>query len=419
MSEKLNSITLFEYDPMHLPGDALSEEAGKILWAEYKEQIDLEIPSFKTKGRWRLKSNGWVGHIPLTADQEIILLPKVPIKSIFSMLEYAYELKKFKFLDGETNYESIKEFYEILAIKLAKCVLDRGRKGFYREYRPHVERLSHIRGRINIRRMVARPWEIKPECYFKEHTSNIEENQIIAWTIYCILHSGLCTNRSLPLLHRAYQSLQGLAAIKPFNPENCIDRIYNRLNQDYEPIHAICRFFLENCGPTHNVGGHNMKPFLIDMASLYELFVSKWLEAHTYSFPAGYRIKAHDRVSLGRNKKVHLDIDLVLYNNSRACCVLDTKYKIPEKIKNPDIFQISYYARSKDCHDAVLIYPKKQNEPFDEPLKEIRVRFLSFPLDEDLDNAGEIFLDNLFETRICADESKSLHQRTENFADNR
>lgn len=399
MSERQHSITLIEYDPVYLPDEALSEEAGKILWPEYKEQIELEIPSFKTKGRWKLKSNGWVGRIPLTPEQEIVLLPKVPIKNIFGMLEYAYELKKFKFIDGTTTYESIEDFYERLAIKLAKSVLDRGRKGFYREYRPHIEQLPYVRGRINLRRMVLRPWDIRPECYYKEHTPNIEENQILAWTIYRILHSGLCKDRSLPQLHRAYQALQGLASTKPFSPEDCINRIYNRLNQDYEPLHNICRFFLENCGPAHNVGGYTTRPFLVDMASLYELFIAEWLKAHKTLFPTGYQIKAHDRVSLGRNKKVHLDIDLVLYKDGKACCVLDTKYKSPDKIKNPDIFQISYYARSKDCHDAVLIYPKTQNEPFDEPLKDIRVRFLSFPLDEDLDNAGKIFMEQLFETQ--------------------
>ena len=56
--------------------------------------------------------------------------------------------------------------------------------------------------------------------------------------------------------------------------------MYHRLNRDYEVLHALCRFFLENSGPAHSSGGHTFFPFLVDMAQLFERFVAGWLQKH-------------------------------------------------------------------------------------------------------------------------------------------
>jgi 5-methylcytosine-specific restriction enzyme subunit McrC len=88
--------------------------------------------------------------------------------------------------------------------------LERRRKGFYRSYQLQNERLPYVRGRLDVLQTSIKPWVIKPKCEYEEHTSDVKENQILAWTIQRILHSGLCTEHSLPQVHRAYQSLLGL-----------------------------------------------------------------------------------------------------------------------------------------------------------------------------------------------------------------
>ncbi len=52
----------------------------------------------------------------------------------------------------------------------------------------------------------------------------------------------------------------------PVGPDSCDGRTYNRLNADYEPMHALCRFFLNNSGPTHERGDRPMLPFLVNMS---------------------------------------------------------------------------------------------------------------------------------------------------------
>lgn len=383
------SIRLEEYQTTRLPRAALSDEEGALLWRTYGNYVVVEFPSPKTENHWALTPQGWVGYIPLTTDRVLVLEPKVALGNLFGMLEYAYRLSSLKFLPDLVHTRSLAEFYESLADILAKRVLDRARKGFYRTYLERAERLPYITGRLNTQRLLQRPWEIKPHCEYQEHTADIEENQILTWTLRCILHSGLC-ERTLPTVRRAYHAVAGFTKLTPFSPQACVGRLYNRLDDDYQPLHALCRFFLEHSGPGHQTGEHTFLPFLVNMARLYELFVAEWLKQ--YLPPDRFRVQAQERVTLGAAQELHFDIDLTLYNarTGEALCVLDTKYKTPDKPANADIFQVVAYAEVKRCQEAVLIYPTAV--PFDERLGEMRVRSLTFATEDDLEQAGQSFL---------------------------
>lgn len=394
---EIKIVSLTEYEPVYLPQSDLTNELEEIIYSNYNNQIILEPPYSKTKYKWKLTANGWVGRIPLSPEIEVALIPKVEIENIFGMLEYAYNLKEFKILDGLSKCNSLEDFYERLAKILALKILDRRRKGFYRSYKLRNERLPYVKGRMDVLQTSIKPWIIKPKCEYEEHTSNVKENQILVWTVQRILHSGLCTSHSLPQVRRAYQSLLGLVNPVPCNPNDCSDVLYNRLNQDYLPMHALCRFFLENSGPTHRIGDRSMLPFLLDMSRLYELFVAEWLKKNIPLFPAAYSIRTFENFGLGFGKKIGFEIDLVLYKDNKAYCVLDMKYKAHDNIEKPDFNQIVTYAVAKECREAILIYPKSLREPFDEKLPgNIRVRSMTFSLDGDLDKAGRSFINELF-----------------------
>jgi 5-methylcytosine-specific restriction enzyme subunit McrC len=59
----------------------------------------VEFPSPKTDHRWELTAQGWVGYIPLSPELGLSLQPKVSLEGLFRMLEYAYRLESFHFLD--------------------------------------------------------------------------------------------------------------------------------------------------------------------------------------------------------------------------------------------------------------------------------------------------------------------------------
>jgi 5-methylcytosine-specific restriction enzyme subunit McrC len=391
MVEGRTILPLEEYQPVCFPREQIPDALGEMLWRTYGSQVAVDFPSPKTGGQWQLASQGWVGHIPLTPELGLALKPKVALENLFGMLEYAYRLRDFRFLEGLADCKSLEEFYERLAHVLARRVLDRGRKGFYRTYVPEAERLPFVRGRLDVWQTIRRPWDVQPQCHYEEHTADIEENQILAWTLLRIAHSGTCTERVLPTVRRAYHALHGFVSMQPYGPRDCVGRLYNRLNEDYHPLHALCRFFLEHSGPSHEMGDHKVLPFLVNMGRLYELFVAEWLKAH---LPREVSLKVQEKVDIGEREVLSFQIDLVLYDadTGKARCVLDTKYKAPKGPDPGDVAQVVAYAEMKGCNEAVLVYPTPLPKPLDESVGNIQVQSMTFSLEGDLEAAGWSFL---------------------------
>jgi 5-methylcytosine-specific restriction enzyme subunit McrC len=386
-------IELTEYAPKLLPREEIPYEMGRVLWQNYQSQVEVRFPDPTTDDHWRLTPLGWVGYISLAPELGLDLRPRVALDNIFRMLEYAYRLKSFRFLEGLKPCRSLEEFYERLAHILARRILDRARKGFYRTYLQETERLPYIRGRLDVQRAIQAPWEVKLRCHYEEHTGDIEENQILAWTLNRIARSGRCSERVLPTIRKAYRVLQGFVTLTPCGPQHCVRRLYNRLNEDYQPLHALCRFFLEHSGPSHELGDRTMLPFLVNMPRLYELFVAEWLKAH---LPGCLQLRVQEKVSLDSSGTLHFNVDLVLCDAGNIpLCVLDTKYKTGSGPSPDDVGQVIAYAEAIGCREAILVYPGLLERPLDEYIGSIRVRSLTFAIQGNLAKAGQAFLQRL------------------------
>ena len=113
--------------------------------------------------------------------------------------------------------------------------------------------------------------------------------------------------------------------------------------------------------------------------------------------PKGLILKPKEHVKIGKGEIIDFEIDLVIYDEKtdEPLYVLDTKYKIPDKIERADFNQVVVYAEAKGCKEAVLIYPSKISKPLDETINYIRVRSLVFSLDNDLNVGGNSFLSDL------------------------
>jgi 5-methylcytosine-specific restriction enzyme subunit McrC len=389
-------IELTEYQSKFLGRDEIPQSVGEKIYQNYAKEIDIEFPNPKTKYKWQLKSQGRVGNIPITPQFHIVIKPKVPIANLFGMLEYAYELK-ISFPKGQIECVSLEQVYERLANILALKILEHCRKGLYRDYLPKIEKLSYIRGRIDVREAVQKPWDVKLKCHYNEQTGDIEDNQILAWTLFIIGRSGLCRESVSSRVRKAFHALQGFVTLTSFKPEACIDRTYDRLNQDYQLLHALCRFFLDNTGPSHEMGDREMLPFLINMASLYEQFVAEWLKANT---PKGFFVKKKHTVTHDQNYSDRIDLLLCDIETGKVQYVLDTKYKAPDRADSGDRHQIVAYANAVNCKNAILIYPEHLKQPLDIKNGDLRVRSLNFSLNDDLNEAGKIFLTSLLPSTV-------------------
>lgn len=388
-------LPLTEYQTTRLAAGALPQALGELLYRRYEQQqhiLTVEFPTVRSSSEWRITPQGWVGHIPLTPELRLVIQPKVPLDNLFGMLTYAYRLRAFHLPDGLTHCTSLAEFYEQLAAILARRVLARTRQGLHRAYLPRQEALPYVRGRLNLAPAGYTTALPLLHCHYEEDTADLPDNQLLLWTLHQIARGGLCRPPVMADVRRAYHALAGSITLTPPRPGNT-PHSYSRLNEDYAPMHALCDFFLRNSGPGHQTGEHNMIPFLINMAGLYELFVAEWLRAH---LPAPWHVKAQEALSLGDDAPLQLRLDLVLYDGqNRPRAVLDTKYKAGGSVAPADFNQAVTYAQARGCREAVLVYPVRLPRPVHTTLHGLHVRSLTFALDGNLDSNGRAFTSHL------------------------
>jgi 5-methylcytosine-specific restriction enzyme subunit McrC len=258
---------------------------------------------------------------------------------------------------------------------------------------PQQKSLQYVRGRLQ--QSWPQPLQTAVSCHYDHFTADIPDNQILAYTLRLIALTHICREEVQTAVRRAYRPVRGVVSEVEIEVGEVIGRFYTRLNQDYQPMHALCRFFLEHSGPSHQVGSHEMIPFLVNMARLYELFVAEWLKA---TLPPPWQVKAQEKLHVGQHNELLFEIDLVIEDNEgNARYVLDTKYKTAAKPDNADINQIIAYATAKNCPNAILIYPAPLSRPLNIHLDNIHIRTLTFSLTDELEAAGQSFLSTLFE----------------------
>ena len=390
----MDQIELIEETDLAIPKNQLSDALAGALYGD--PRFELVSPPGKDNP-YRLRSKGWVGHIPI-GETLVIVQPKVPISSIFGMLEVAYQLKSFKILDGETAVESLEEIYERIASILAKRVSDRVRKGLYRSYVERDDDLEFVRGRIDIRGNIRNAVVGAPRlrCHFEELTADLEENSILLWALYAASRLGLQRDEVKLQVRRAYRSLVGVVSLEPKLARDCIGRFYHRLNDDYQPMHGLARFLIEHSGPSTDVGGHEFLPFSINMPNLFEEFVAEWLKRN---LPDELKVDAQYYVRLDGNAALSFRIDLVLRErkSGAAVAVLDTKYKLVDLPSEGDLHQVVSYAVELGVTRACLVYPFGISNPVRVRVGNVDVETVGIDLNRPIEKSGRDFIGS-----ICA-----------------
>ncbi len=390
-------FTLSEYETLCLPDSHLPTAVGEQLWRRLDQngkKLLVSFPSPKTEYQWELTAQGWVGQFSLPHQLQLNILPKLPIARLFQLWEAAYELPLAHLTDGLTTLDSLPAFFNLLAHILAQRVIRRGRQGLQQAYVPETADLPYVRGRLVPRQPTAAHPTVQLACRYLAQTTDITDNQILAFTLHQLARSGQCNPAAQTAVRQAYHLLQPAVTLRPFTAPDCQNRSYGRLNQDYAVMHALCRFFLEHTGPRLNDGDHVIMPFLLNMAQLYERSVANWLRTQ---LPAPYQIKAQESTTVGHHDELCFQIDLTLYGeNGRPLAVLDTKYKTPDKPSQADISQVITYAKARGCPHALLIYPQALPQPLNVLVGDVQLHTIHFGLEQPLDQAGDDFLQQLW-----------------------
>ncbi|MEM8861153.1 MAG: restriction endonuclease [Chloroflexota bacterium] len=385
-------IHLVEYQPTSFPADRFSTSEVQQLWEKYASVLHIDPPTFQNNFSWVLTPQGWVGHIPIKNKTVLVLESRVPVLNLFEMLRLVYKLPSFKFIDGLTQIQTVEGLLELLAIELASRVLNRRRQGIYQEYIEKREAVGVLRGRIDSSWLASNPASNKIQCDFVEQTADLPLNQVLAYTLRQIALADVCSPNNLRVVNSAWRQLP--VSMHPFKSDDLESWTYSRLNADYQPMHALCKFFLDILQPTHtqSESGSDMLPFLVNMPALYEKYVAAWLGNN---LPDGYTFQVQERLELDASRKRYVELDLVIYDEEhKPRIVLDTKYKVGEPT-NDDIYQVTFYAREIGCQLAGLVYPAPPTKSLSGRNNDIAYAAYTFSLRDEPEIAGPLFLHQL------------------------
>lgn len=337
-----------------------------------------------------------VGQLVIGQDLVIRIAPKTPISNLFGMLEFAYNLKSFHFGSGLVDVEGVADLYERLAAVLCRRVLDRVRRGLYARYVERNESLGYVTGRLDIRassRLLSSGAPLV-HCELYEHTYDIDENQILAWTTRLLTLANLARDDVRHLSRSAYRALRGHVATRSFRASDCIGRTYDRLSDDYRPLHALCRFFIEHLGPGMEHGKQDVMPYTVDMPRLFESFIAQWLIEHV---PDSVKVSIQHQLKLSGNSAAPWLVDILITDTttSRPVAVLDTKYTRDATPSAEDIQQAVAYAVEVRTNKAFLVYPMAAVRPLDVRVGDVQVRSVHFDLSGKLTTGGYGLLSQL------------------------
>lgn len=387
------AYNLIEYDPYFIPSTELPFSIGEKLWHLFDQQrrvLQVGFPSPKTDHQWSLISNGWVGFIQASPEVQLQLSPRFPLQNLFSIWAYAYGFNDTPLMNQLVGLKTVSQFQAVLGSWLASEVLNCAKVGFAKAYLKKEQKLPYIHGRFKS----FLPGETAVLCQYDELTSNIPDNQILAYTLNLLSRATFLAPPQQALIRQATHLINQVATPVPISAEACYGRIYSRLTQRYQLMHQLCGFFIEQISPQHDSGTHPFPAFLIHMPRLFERFVATWI---SQNLPYPWYTATQEKVVLGNDSELMFQIDIVLYNKrqQKPFAVLDTKYKKGSKIASSDIHQLITYAKVKSCNHAILIFPSANDANLNVLVDDIRLQAMSFNLNESIDVAGQTLISQI------------------------
>lgn len=354
-------IDLAEGTTLSLPTHELSHAEIEALVGSTRFKLARSLSG----DQYEISCINWVGQVPISRDLTIRVSSKVPVTNLFWMLDVAYSFKSFQTWDDRVELvESVPDLFTRLASMLAKRIHKRLQKGLHRAYQEQTHDLSAARGRIDVAATVMRSFATpRVVCDFSEHTADIPENQIPLFALHLISKLALTDHGVMDAVRRAHRSMIGAVSLRPVSGEECVLSLYSRLNEDYQPIHILSRFFIDHVGPALGTGDQQSLPFCVDMPRLFEQFVAEWLRR---ALAPEWRVGAKHRLRIQANMEMSYEIDLVIEDaeTGRIAAVLDTKYKDTDRPSRDDVNQVIAYAAETGATDAFLIYPRPITHPF-------------------------------------------------------
>jgi len=345
-------IRLREYGPelvVELPGSVAADVALSGLVEVFPTGSEL----------WRLLPVDRVGAVRI-GELEIVVEPKVGPEGLLFLLGYAAD-PGFRPEDVEGGERD--DLLPVLAESLARQVERATRPGVLQGYVTLDEALPVVRGRLRAaEQMGRRPGMLLPvEVTYDEYSVDIPENRIVRSAV----RRMMAVPRVRPEIRRRLGHLDGrLDGVTPLiSGEPVPSWQSSRLNQRYVPALRLAEIVLRHLSAEAGEAGVPVVSFVVDMAKVFEDFVTTALREATAAFPG--RTEGQYWIDLAVDGGVPMRPDVVHLAGGRARAVFDAKYKIESDVRgvpNADVYQMLAYCTALRLRRGYLVYAKGQGD---------------------------------------------------------
>ncbi len=326
---------------------------------EWKEFV--EVAPGSEAASWELTARHYVGTL-VAEDLRILIRPKIELENVFLML--AVGLRSSDWRRETFGYETTGDLLPAVVAFFARSAEQTLARGVYRSYQQRRERLTTVRGRIDLPAQFVQAGAVYPVgCRFNEFTPDVIENRYLKAGIRRALRVPEVSARVRQRLRRLLAALEEVSDVS-VRPGELDDISFTRLQNHYEPTMRLARLLMENRTLQDETGDADASSFVINMNWLFEKYVTESLKRALHS---RLEVEAQHPAHLGLGRQVPICPDLVFRQGGENVFVGDLKYKIlgeGKSVSSDDLYQLLAYTTALDLPEGMLIYcrdPKRQD----------------------------------------------------------
>lgn len=302
------------------------------------------------------------------------------------------------------NIDEIKgnNFYDLLALVLAKSTSKLIKKGIYKEYKPCYEETASLKGKINFADSLKRNSfkNGKAFCHFDEFSNDVIHNQILKYIMYNILKSNDISKNIKNDIVKVYNYFNGVSLIR-INAVDFSNARIHKNNLHYKLSLDICKLIYNNMMPDESNGSITFKEFYKEdkeMAYIFENFVRNFYKRHLNNCNVS---SEHIKWDVSGDNQEFLPImktDTTIKDDNNVT-IIDTKYYSnslavnwdKEKFHSNNLYQIFSYLKNAEAKGeiyknstGVLLYPQV-DKAFDKSydIQNHIIRMCTLNLDDD------------------------------------
>ncbi|TLS47426.1 restriction endonuclease [Streptomyces montanus] len=337
--------------------------------------------------RWQVRARSKVGTVRIGGVQ-LTITPKLAVRRLFFLLGYALDPgAHWGHGDGDVLVGGHDDLLPAIAHAFERQTERALRRGLLQGYQHTEDALSVLRGRIRESEQMRRRYGIPVpvEVGFDEYTVDIPENRLLLAAVDRLVRlpgiSGDIRGRLLRLRRR----LDGVDCLRRGAP--LPEWAPSRLNKRYVPALRLAELILREASIEQRGTDTAVSGFLLDLAKVFEDFVSMALREALRPLGGRCRFQAHHH--LDEAAAVLLKPDLVWYDDAgRPLGVADAKYKAEKEKEghpNADLYQMLAYCTVLGLPSGHLVYAQGRAPMASHRVREAGVVITRHGLDLDQD----------------------------------